>query len=217
MAEARQERRYVYPWDSVEEELERHGHTTLPLVGYGSLVNLASATLTLRDSSPELREPVIAFGVRRLFNCEMELDGGRYGPPINPLARAALNVRFTDEMRDAINGVLVPTSIKDIGPLRTREVGYDLMPVACLRWVLRGQPPFVAYILSCPDQPQGGRKRTHDNLEPHREYYRICRKGAAKLGVEFLRFWLATTYLADGVTPVGQWEAREVPDSGEMI
>ncbi|MDA2912528.1 hypothetical protein MYX77_00960 [Acidobacteriia bacterium AH_259_A11_L15] len=123
-----------------------------------------------------------------------------------------MNVRLTGDINDAINGIMVEISVKDIPALQAREVGYDLAPIACLRWNDLEETPFVAYILCCPDEPRDGKRRTNDGLEPHREYYKVCRRGAAEVGEEFLRFWLSTTYLADGVTPVAQWEATALPE-----
>jgi hypothetical protein len=213
MEEALAEATHPYPWESLEQDLERRSLSTISVVAYGSLLNAASAAQTFRDSSPASpRRPVIAFGVRRIFNYEMPPGGGRYGPPTSPRANAALNIRTTADINDAVNGILVETTLEDIPALRAREVGYDLVPVACLGWNQTKEPPSLAYILSSPNEPRAGRKRTNDTLKPHREYYRVCRRGAAEVGKEFLNFWLSTTYLADGVTPVGQWEASEFPE-----
>lgn len=214
MAEALREPVYPYPWELLEEDLKRCGLSGISIVGYGSLVNPVSATKTLRDATVSRSRPVIAFGVRRVFNYEIPPGKGWAIAPAKPHARAALNVRVTGEIDDAVNGILVQISPAEIPAIRAREVGYDLVPVACLDWQGMEQPPFVAYILRCPDDPRNGRRLTNDRIEPHRDYYLLCRHGAAEIGVEFLRAWLATTYLADAVTPVAEWEADEFPEVG---
>jgi hypothetical protein len=197
---------YVYPWAGLEERLREEGKTSVSIVAYGSLVNASSAARTLRDSAPELRRRVIAFGVRRVFNYLMPSSAGSYGTPRIPQAIGALNVKITADVHDALNGLVIRTGIRDIAALRERELGYDLVPVACLWWEDLMKAPFFAYIL------RAGNEYTSDKIEPHREYYDLCRTGASQWGDEFLEFWLSTTYLADGMTPVAAWEinaARE--------
>lgn len=212
MADALKGPTYRYPWDKLEGDLDHKGLSGISIVGYGSLVNTASAAQTLRDESLITRQPVIAFGARRLFNYDMPLNTGRYAPPVEPLARAALNTRITGSEHDVVNGILINVTSTDIPAIRRREVGYDLFPITCLRWNELENPPFLAYILSCPDEPREGKCHTSDKISPHREYYSLCRKGACEIDKDFLRLWLATTYLADGITPVAQWEATTFPE-----
>lgn len=208
MAEASREQSYLYPWASLEEVFKQKGLFKVPLVAYGSLLNSISARQTLSHDSVSTRRPVIAFGVRRLFNYRMPPSVERYGPPLGLSAHAALNVRLTGEFNDAVNGILIEASLKDIGSIRVREAGYDLLPIACIGWDTSEATPFIALILRCPDNLPDGRRLTGDRLEPHPGYYRVCREGASEFGEEFLHFWLATTYLADGITPVAEWEFK---------
>lgn len=212
LEQARRQPSYQYPWKGLEEHLGRVAGSHIPFVGYGSMLNSESAARTFSTASMRSGQPVIAFGGRRIFNYEMRSDGGRYGPPSGALALAALNVRLTGKIDESVNGVLLEILVRDVSALRAREVGYDLEPVACLRWDELEKPPLLAYILQAPDEPRAGKRHTNDSLEPHREYYRVCRSGAREFGELFLRFWLSTTYLADGVTPVGNWEAAEFPE-----
>ncbi len=153
--------------------------------------------------------PAVVFGARRVFNYKMPSDNERYGPPVDPLARAALNVRMTDDPADLVNGVVINIALDDIPATRTREVAYDLVPAACLDWRRLSQPLSVVYVLRCPESPWEGRNYTDAQLAPHREYYSVCRDGAMDFGARFLELWLATTYLADGVTPVAKWETTD--------
>jgi DNA-binding transcriptional LysR family regulator len=101
-----------------------------------------------------------------------------------------------------VNNVL-HVSLEDLPALRQREDGYDLHPVACSDWAEPHGDAGLAWILVAPDPPGDA------PLEPHRRYYGVCRAGAAGMGPAFLAAWLRTTYLADGVTPVEDWERRE--------
>ncbi|MHC4472328.1 MAG: hypothetical protein ACYTDY_09320 [Planctomycetota bacterium] len=197
---------YVYPWKSLEADLVDSGRDRLPVVGYGSLVNASSANITLDEESVAEAIPVIALGAQRVFDYEMPDDVDRYGPAVRTADRAALNVHVTGRVTDTVNGVLLETRLSDIEAFRNREVGYDLLPVACVRWQAIEEPPFTAYILECPDEPRAGKIRTNKHIAPHLRYYEVCRSGALELGEDFLRYWLRTTYLADGVTRAEEWE-----------
>lgn len=212
MVDAAKEARYEYPWDGLEKEMEAKCLADITVVGYGSLVNNASAVRTISEESLATSQPAIAFGARRLFNYEIPFGVDRYAPAIHPLARAALNALPTGKMEDIINGIVMKLPLTEIAAIRGREVGYDLIPVACLEWKEWEKSPFLAYILCCLDEEREGVRHLNDNLEPHRGYYSVCRKGASEFGEEFLRLWLSTTYLADGVTPVAEWEAKEFPE-----
>lgn len=219
MADAAKETTYQYPWDTLQQDLQAARYSQITIVGYGSLVNRTSAAHTVREQSIVTAEPIVAFGVRRLFNYEMPTDLDRYDPPINPSARAALNVHVTGKVHDVVNGVTMTLSLEEIPALRQRELYYDLVPVACLRWNQIQDPPFLAHILSHPDRLPDKEPDNDKILEPHRHYYSLCRDGASQFGEEFLRLWLATTYLADAVTPVAQWETdafseRKEDDTG---
>ncbi|MHC4259931.1 MAG: hypothetical protein ACYSTF_05925 [Planctomycetota bacterium] len=212
MADAAKEPKYRYPWDGLEEEMEANCLPEMAVVGYGSLINSGSAGRTLSQKAMETSRAVIAFGARRLFNYEIPGDVDRYAPATHPLARAALNARPTGKIDDIVNGIVMKLSVTEIPAMRGREVGYDLVPVACLEWNDLERPPFLAYILCCFDEPGESSGHTNDEIEPHRGYYSVCRAGVSEFGEGFLRLWLATTYLADGVTPVAEWEVNVFPE-----
>jgi hypothetical protein len=205
LREARTTPHYAYPWSGLEDELRRAGSEHFPCIGYGSLVNAESAARTL---GPGDRTRVIAFGVRRVFNYEISERVSRYGPPASPKSRGALNVIVTGRPEDVVNGLLFRIPVRDLAAFRAREIGYDLVPVPIVPWDRRNEPPTLAYILSCPDESREGRIRTSVDVLPHRAYYKVCREGAASFGEDFLRFWLDSTYLADGITPVATWEVN---------
>jgi predicted ATPase len=192
---------YEYPWKGLEADLRRDGRETIMLFGYGSLLNLESARRTF-PGTVERFTPAIAFGVVRLFNFEMpEAVRLRYTLFKDPLERGLLNARVTGFMTDAANGVLVEVRIDEIEALRTREVGYDLRPLACIPWNRDSESaPVLAFVLSCPDRLWEGRPLTNRELSPHRGYLLQCDEGAKSYSEGFRRFWQETTFLADGET-----------------
>jgi hypothetical protein len=202
-AEAGASPAYPYPWDGLEADLRRQGRPLL-LVAYGSLMNAPSAAQTLRPSAA--RRPVVAFGVRRVFNyCMAEASLARYGS-CDTQERAALNVYRSAAPADMVNGVGLEVPAEEVRALRQRELGYDLYPVACLWWDAQESPPLLAHILGTPDQPRQGPRYTRDDLRPHPAYYRLCRAGAASFSAAFLDFYLDSTYLADRSTNLRAWE-----------
>jgi len=205
---AAEEPTYIYPWSSLEDDLASRGRDRLAVVGYGSLVNRDSAIITLDEGTVAASLSVIAFGVQRVFDYEMPPKVDRYGPEVLTEARAALNVRGTGRPDHTLNGVLFETRREEIQPFRMREVGYDLIPVACLDWEALDGSFFNAYVLECPDEPREGKVRTSRKISPHLYYYDVCRNGALDRGEDFLEYWLRTTYLADGVTRALDWEGE---------
>lgn len=191
---------YRYPWEGLEDELVQSGQEEVSLLGYGSLVSRTSAALTVTSQD---RVAAIGFGIRRVFNYEIPADNPRYPPTGDAAARAALNVRMTDTVEDAVNGVLLDVPLADIDPLRKREVAYDLLQIPCLPWGELERDPTPAWVVRSPED---GRGRTNNTLTPHPDYYNLCRSGASRFGDSYLAFWLRTTFLADGVTPVADWE-----------
>jgi len=195
-----------YPWSGIETSLRDRGESSLRVLGYGSLVNRDSAGLTLDTETMETRRAAVCFGVRRIFNYKMPPLVKRYGPPVVPDARAALNAEHTGKLEDVVNGVVMDVALEDIERLREREWGYDLVPAPTLRWGHFEGEPFIAYVLCVSRTSDLGKSIIDDGLTPHHEYYRQCRRGAADIGTEFLELWLASTYLGDGKTPVAEWE-----------
>ena len=199
---------YPYPWDSLESNMEQTGETTLRLMGYGSLINAASASQTLTVQQVERRNPVIAFGLRRLFNYPIPRENRRYRLSRTNEVEMALNVLLTGNIDDMVNGVLIEVDLPELPELRLRELNYDLVPIVCIAWDSPDESPLIAYTLHCPDDPFNERTTGGDYLIPNVDYYEICRRGAEEFGDEFLELWLQSTYLADACTPVSQWESQ---------
>jgi hypothetical protein len=193
-----------YPWSGLEEQLEE----PLPVVGYGSLLNTASAARTFTKTAPEGRGAVVALGMRRVFNYLMPpwVDE-HYGRPDDPCARGALNAYADVQWDVLLNGVILDLHKDDVQAYRERETAYDLEPAMCLWWDAPEQPPFVAYVLCAPDTPYEGERHTGDDLLPHVKYAALCEEGAAAHSPEFRRCFRETSYLADRTTTLATWQA----------
>lgn len=192
-----------YPWDKLESLCEEKNEKTLKIVGYGSLVNKQSAALTV---TVQKRKLVVAFGVYRIFNYVIPKGHLRYGLPDQPKRISALNIGVTNKVSDYINALLIEIPISDIKALREREIAYDVIQVPCVPWDDREKEPFYSNILFCPYSDFNGLEKTKDNLEPHTEYYKVCRSGAYSFGEDFLNCWKSTTFLSDGVSSMNVWE-----------
>jgi hypothetical protein len=187
---------YAYPWLNLPRDCDG----SLWLIGYGSLMNSQSARRTLADGS--FRGPVIAYGVRRLFDYVMpEVVRGRYPDIVGPREYGVLNVRATGRPEDWINGVLTEVAFRDLPALRDREQDYDLVPVACMPYPATSCPPIIAYILTCPAECP----KTDPLLLPHPGYLAVCLDGARDVSEEFAALFLETSYLADGTTRLPDW------------
>jgi hypothetical protein len=202
MDDLRGARWYAYPWEGLEDDLAAAGEDGVLVLGYGSLINRTSASRTVTSNT---RRAAISFGLRRVFNYEIPLDNERYEFTADPLARAALNVRVTGVVEDAVNGVLMDVPLVDVAAFRAREVAYDLVQLPCIWWGDPDPTPFPAWVVRSPEDATG---RTNNGIVPHRGYYDLCRRGASRFGDSYLAFWLATTYLADGITAVADWEQQ---------
>ncbi|MDQ8179277.1 hypothetical protein [Pelagicoccus sp. SDUM812005] len=196
---------YPYPWDTLESALKSEGQSYFWLVGYGSLLSLGSAARTIDTSDRAAREPAIVFGARRQYS---------YRFPAAFLQKryqktgdfAALDSKATYRPEDRYNGILTRVFIEDIPAFREREFAYGLQPVPAFRWNSPNAPYRIAYTLDCPANASSPSHPFTAASPPLPEYHKICRDGAEDVSKDFLRYFLDTTYLGDGETPISKWE-----------
>ena len=193
---------FRFPWEGLVGHLTAQPEAHLPLVGYGSLLSLASAQRTIRQADT-VRTPCIEIGCRRVFNYRMpDRVLKRYAVPPGSRERAALNVVVTQDPQDVINGVLITVKPADIPALREREFGYDLIPVSYLPWnPVAGEALNSAYVLSAPDAAWCPAYQVTDpTILPQPDYAQLCEDAAGGHSPEFHQMYLETTYLADKQT-----------------
>lgn len=200
----------LFPWVGLSELIERLDKKTLPIVGYGSLLNQASAARTLKNA---LRVPCVAFGCKRIFNYDMPKDAlDKYGTNDVSSFRAALNVEVTGNIDHSINGILTELHPADIEAFREREKGYDLVPISCVEWnATLSSVPFTAFVLAAPDCARNPNWQVvRSDILPHSAYLRLCETGAKSISNQFLEFFRETTFLADKKTPISTWQTHDI-------
>lgn len=199
-----------YPNSDYQQVVKKYPNGTIPLFGYGSLINAKSAAHSVSQKAIQSMRPVVAFRYKRIFNY-VEEDLSEWGPGLAKNERAMLNIEPTTTYDHMINGIVMEISREDLIKLIERETGYDLVPILIADWneVIRENPTVpisIAYTFSVP-----GRSRTR--CYPIREYLRTVRDGVALFGEKFLNYWNSTTYLGDRTTTMTRWseQTKEKP------
>ena len=169
-------------------------------IAQGTLINRQSIAQTI--GAANLHGPVLAEGVRRVFNFGLEdanylEHGGRYERSAEPSHRATLNIFHTGNPDDTVNGILFSTPIEDIDALAEREYGYDLLPVDYRTAGATGR----AYMFIARRTSRAIGHRVLDDILPNESSLSTCLLGAATYGRSFLQSWIDSCYLADG-TPL---------------
>ena len=178
--------------------------------GYGSLMNKVSAARSMKPEAIESMEPAIAFGVKRLFNYKVT-DPSRWGIEQNRKERAMLNIAQTLNIGNMANGVILEVDAEDLTKLVSRETGYDLVPILVASWdeVINQNPEVkirVAYTFVAVNELRNNTAYTSTEFYPVLGYLHAVQEASQTYGEEFAAFWNATTYLADGTTPIEGWD-----------
>ncbi len=169
-------------------------------IAQGTLINKHSIGQTIGRAI--LHGPVIAFGVRRIFNFALEDEnykehGGRYSRSATLSHRATLNILRTRSSEDKVNGILFSADADDIDYLAKREYGYDLLPVEYEQLGARS----VAYMFIARQDSKTIGHRVLDDILPNESSLSICLTGAATYGTAFLKMWIESCLLAN-MTPL---------------
>jgi hypothetical protein len=165
-------------------------------IAQGTLINKHSIGQTIGHA--RLHGPVVASGVRRIFNFALEDQnyvehGGRYTRSVEPERRATLNILETANDDDRVNGILFSTDAEDIDALAEREYGYDLLPV---QYEMSGAKS-IAYMFVARTESQTIGHRVLSDILPNESSLSICLTGAATYGAAFLETWIESCLLAD--------------------
>ncbi len=191
---------------------ERFPEEKVLLFGYGSLMNVESASRSVTPEAVASMRPVVAFGVKRVFNYKAGKTD-RWGKDQHPLEKAMLNLTPTTSPRNMVNGVLLEVDAENFTRLVERETGYDLVPILVADWDnIKSENPNVtirvAYTFIASDEIRNGVDYVQTKYYPVRGYLKATREGALAFGQDFLDFWNETTYLANGTTPIKEWDEK---------
>lgn len=197
---------YQYPNDGHQELVDHFPSGKVLLFGYGSLMNKVSAARSMKPEAVESMEPVVAFGVKRLFNYKVT-DPSRWGPEKSHKERAMLNIAQTLNISNMANGVVIEVDAEDLTRLVSRETGYDLVPILVASWddVMNENSDVkirVAYTFVAVNELRNNTSYTSTEYYPVLGYLHAVQDASEAYGDEFASFWNATTYLADGTTPI---------------
>lgn len=201
---------YQYPNDNHQEAINHFPSGKVLVFGYGSLMNKLSAGRSMKAEAVESMEPAIAFGVKRLFNYKVT-DPSRWGSKQNRKEKAMLNIAQTLNLGYMANGVILEVDAEDLSKLVSRETGYDLVPIPVASWneVMSQNPEVeirVAYTFVAVNELRNNTAYTSTEYYPVLGYLHAVQEASEAYGPEFAEFWNATTYLADGTTPVEGWD-----------
>lgn len=195
------------------------GHETIPelfpngkvlVFGYGSLMNKISLARSVKQEAVDSMEPVVAFGVKRIFNYYAK-NTAHWGPDQNRKEKAMLNLVQTLNIGTLANGVTVEVDVEDFSRLVVRETGYDLVPILVASWdEVIGQDPQVnikiAYTFVAAHELRNRIDYTSTEFYPVRGYLHAVQQASKGFGDDFAQMWNETTFLADGTTSVEDWD-----------
>ncbi len=201
---------FSYPWEGLEDWLEKSDLPELPLVGYGSLINQQSAGRTINVDSSARRQAVKAFGAKRIFNYRMPdtLLKKRYQTPPHPRKVAALNCETSGLADDEFNGILTYVKGDRLSHLREREKSYSLKPIAYHNWDGDNTPLRVAYILELLPDPSIKDHPYDSTILPHQKYTELCQEGARCVSPSFLEHFNKTCLLSDKKTTLAAYQSK---------
>ena len=199
-----------YPNEGHEAIINHFTSGKILVFGYGSLMNKVSAAKSLKAEAVESMEPAIAFGVKRLFNYKVT-NPSHWGAEQNPKERAMLNITQTLNIGSMVNGVILEVDAEDITKLVSREIGYDLVPILVASWkdVMSQNPQSeirIAYTFIAVNELRNNTAYTSTEYYPVLGYLHAVQEASQAYGPEFAAFWNATTYLANGTTPIKGWD-----------
>lgn len=203
---------FQYPNKGFEKIFEFCPESKILLFGYGSLINKKSASRNVKAEALESMQPAIAFGVKRMFNYQAKKTD-HWGTDLDHKEKAMLNLAAAWNMKSMVNGVVMEIDREDLASLISREQGYDLVPILIASWneVIAKDPEVeikVAYTFVSPYEAREGVLYTSTQYYPVTNYLIAVQEGASEYGLNFVDFWNATTYLADGKTTVLDWDKK---------
>ncbi len=195
-----QRKKILYSWpdwvDIIKKKAKTNGKVFF--FCYGSLVN--PDEIKRRHGRLGKNNVVVAKGFKRIFNYgffDWEFETGKYKKSKYENHDASLNVVFTGNDSDVVNGIINPLYEKDIDDFVKHEAGYDVQEVEYVGFEhseIKGK----AYILIGDKSCKEFGHLIRDDHFPNESYLKICLDGAKKFGKKFLDMWLDNAYLGNG-------------------
>ena len=176
-----------YLWPNWVEWAKKRPSTDF--IAQGTLINKHSIGQTLGNA--ELHGPVVATGVRRIFNFALLKEnyiehGGRYVRSEHQGRRATLNVIETGHKRDFVNGILFTVQASEVAAIAEREFGYDLLPVEFSGPTVNG----AANLFIARKNSECIGHRVMDNIMPNESSLTTCLEGAATYPWGSTKAWM---------------------------
>lgn len=216
--ELEQKPTFKYPFEQdLKQYLDQKDRETVPIFTYGSLLNYESAKRAVSEATLNTMRPAVGFGLKRVFNRDVDISDSEKYDQSHPKERAMLNVEYTESFTDLINGVLMDIKKEEIGDVCFREEGYDLIPVFNMHWnVLKDENIreykethiSTSYTFLAPKEKRAGQVYVDESIFPIKQYYELVKQGAKEFGEDFLDLWVDTTFLADKSTNIKEWEQQ---------
>jgi len=199
-----------YPNGCHEDLLKFYPDGKVRIFGYGSLMNKESAAKNMKPEAVASMQPVVAFGVKRIFNYQATKTD-HWGPGQDRKEKAMLNLFPSFNIGSIANGVTIEVDAEDLSSLVKRERGYDLVPIIVGNWNdIKDQNPEmemqIAYTFVVASELRKNIAYSSTEFYPVRGYLHAIQDGAKSFGKEFREVWNATTYLADGTTTIDNWD-----------
>ena len=201
---------YRYPNESHEQILNMYPTGKILVFGYGSLMNKISASRTVKAESVDTMQMAVAFGVKRIFNYKASKTK-HWQEDLDVKEKAMLNLTQTFNIASLVNGVTIEVDLEDFSRLVMREIGYDLVPILVVdeKDIADENPNLdvrVAYTFVAMNELRNHINYTSTKYYPVRGYLRAVQEAAAMHGKKFAKLWNKTTYMADGVTCINDWD-----------
>ncbi|CEL91736.1 unnamed protein product [Vitrella brassicaformis CCMP3155] len=152
-----------------------------------------------------------------------------YDLPCSPYSTAMLNVlqkpitappislpvSTTPHTLPIVSGAVYPLKAADIEGLRTREVGYSLLPVAYVEWegLMDGALTAKFKVAFVCALPEASSCRVEAGYYPLPDYLSLCRDAQKSMGPLFEDLFDMTTLLADGKITAADWRIQRQKQS----
>ena len=198
---------YLNPSYELIEDFKLENKDSVLIFSYGSLMDELSASKDLSFESMDKRDAAVAFGIKRLFDRDVSVDDFKdWGSPIEEKSRAMLNVKYSFDYKDRVNGYAHEVKLSDLPKLIEREKGYDLIPVVVMDYNNYSKSKKGEFKIAYTFRAQQRTKLVNKEIDPRPQYYEIVRDSAKGVSPDFYNMWFETTYLSDGKTSVEKWE-----------